>query len=158
MPFAVNQFDARESDIAPRGLVPEGTPPDKADAYKIKIGYNPVAGTRATRPSRKDWWMPFAVAALGRALARMVRLQPAGLRLTDRTRQPHAPRARDVGGRRGPGRGASAGADAEDEPADLGDAAVADRVLAGDPLADVHGQAVLAEEAPVEPPRVDGSA
>src|SRR5262249_49335481 len=40
-PFAVNIFDARESDIAPRGLVPEGTPPAQADAYKIKIGYNP---------------------------------------------------------------------------------------------------------------------
>jgi hypothetical protein len=65
LPFVVNQFDARESDIAPRGLVPEGTPPDRADAYKIKIGYNPVAGTRAVRPSRKDWWVPFAVAALG---------------------------------------------------------------------------------------------
>ena len=64
LPFVVNQFDPRESDIAPRGLVPEGTPPDKADAYKIKIGYSPVAGTRATRPSRKDWWEPLAVAAL----------------------------------------------------------------------------------------------
>jgi hypothetical protein len=64
LPFVVNQFDQRESDITPRGLVPDGTPPEKADAYKIKIGYNPVAGTKATRPSRKDWWMPFAVAAL----------------------------------------------------------------------------------------------
>jgi len=64
LPFAVNAFDFRESDIAPRGLVPEGTPPEKADAYKIKIGYNPVKGTRASRPSRKDWWVPFAAAAL----------------------------------------------------------------------------------------------
>jgi hypothetical protein len=64
LPFVVNLFDARESDIAPRGLVPEGTPPDKVDAYKIKIGYNPVAGSKAIRPSRKDWWMPLAAAAL----------------------------------------------------------------------------------------------
>ena len=45
LPFAVNLFDARESDLAPRGLVPDGVPADQADAYKIKIGYNPVAGT-----------------------------------------------------------------------------------------------------------------
>jgi hypothetical protein len=64
LPFAVNQFDFRESNIAPRGLVPDGTPPEKADAYKIKIGYNPVAGSKTTRPSRKDWWMPFAASAL----------------------------------------------------------------------------------------------
>ena len=64
LPFVVNQFDQRESDIAPRGLVPEGTPPEKADSYKIKIGYNPVAGTKALRASNKDWWMPFAVSAL----------------------------------------------------------------------------------------------
>ena len=64
LPFAVNQFDYRESDIAPRGIVPDGTPPEKADAYKIKIGYNPVAGAKSVRVSSKDWWMPFAVAAL----------------------------------------------------------------------------------------------
>jgi hypothetical protein len=63
-PFVVNQFDPRESDLAPRGLVPDGVPPDKADAYKIKIGYNPVAGTRVLRPSRQDWWKPLAFAAL----------------------------------------------------------------------------------------------
>jgi hypothetical protein len=64
LPFAVNQFDFRESDIAPRGLVPDGTPPEKADAFRIKIGYNPVAGARTTRSSRKDWWMPLALTAL----------------------------------------------------------------------------------------------
>ena len=63
--FAVNQFDARESDLAPRGLVPEGTPPDQADAYKIKIGYNPVAGTRRTIQAPHDWWKPLAAIALG---------------------------------------------------------------------------------------------
>ncbi len=63
--FAVNQFDPRESDLAPRGLVPEGTPPDQADAYKIKIGYNPVAGTRRSTQGPKDWWKPLALIALG---------------------------------------------------------------------------------------------
>ena len=63
--FAVNQFDARESDLAPRGLVPEGVPAAQADAYKIKIGYQPVAGTGRTRPARKDWWKPLAALALG---------------------------------------------------------------------------------------------
>ena len=65
LPFAVNLFDARESDLAPRGLVPDGVPPGEADAYKIKIGYNPVAGIRKTRPSYKDWWKWLAGAALG---------------------------------------------------------------------------------------------
>ena len=63
--FAVNLFDPRESDLAPRGLVPEGVPAAQADAYKIKIGYNPVAGTPSQKPSRKDWWKPLAALALG---------------------------------------------------------------------------------------------
>ena len=65
--FAVNQFDARESDLATRGLVPEGVPAtsSQAESYKIKIGYNPVVGTQTTRPSRKDWWKPLALLALG---------------------------------------------------------------------------------------------
>jgi len=67
LPFAVNQFDARESDLATRGLVPAGIPEDstRAESYKIKIGYNPVSGTRQPRPVRKDWWKPIAVLALG---------------------------------------------------------------------------------------------
>ncbi len=65
LPFVVNQFDFRESDIAPRGLVPDGTPAEKADSYKIKIGYSPVAGVKQLRPSPKDWWVVFAVMALG---------------------------------------------------------------------------------------------
>jgi hypothetical protein len=65
LPFVVNQFDFRESDIAPRGLVPEGVPPDKADAYKIKIGFNPVAGSLRPRKSLNEWWKPLAVMALG---------------------------------------------------------------------------------------------
>ncbi len=63
--FAVNEFDFRESDLAPRGLVPEGTPLDKADAYKIKIGYNPVTGSRRTVQAPHDWWKPLACLALG---------------------------------------------------------------------------------------------
>ncbi|MGE5754301.1 MAG: vWA domain-containing protein, partial [Planctomycetaceae bacterium] len=65
LPFAVNLFDGRESDLAPRGLVPEGVSPAQADAYKIKIGYNPVAGTREVRPSSKAWWKWLAGLALG---------------------------------------------------------------------------------------------
>ena len=65
LPFVVNQFDFRESDISPRGLVPEGTPADKEDSYKIKIGFNPVAGVRKLRSKPKDGWVPFAVMALG---------------------------------------------------------------------------------------------
>jgi hypothetical protein len=64
LPFTVNLFDARESDIAPRGVVPEGTPPGQAESYRIKIGYNPVAGTQHSQVSRKDWWRPLAAAAL----------------------------------------------------------------------------------------------
>ncbi len=64
MTFAVNQFDPRESDLAPRGLVPEGTPPDQADAYKIKIGFNPIDGTRKAAAAPRDWWKAVALAAL----------------------------------------------------------------------------------------------
>lgn len=60
----MNLFDFRESDLAPRGLVPDGTPPEKAERYKIKIGDSVVASTKAIRPSRKDWWMPFALGSL----------------------------------------------------------------------------------------------
>jgi hypothetical protein len=63
--FAVNLFDIRESNLAPRGLVPEGVPATQADAYKIKIGYNPVAATQKPARSYKDWWQWIALAALG---------------------------------------------------------------------------------------------
>ena len=65
LPFAVNLFDFRESDLAPRGLVPDGVPESQAEAYKIKIGYNPVVGTQQTQVKRQDWWKWFACAALG---------------------------------------------------------------------------------------------
>jgi von Willebrand factor type A domain/Aerotolerance regulator N-terminal len=62
--FAVNLFDTRESDLAPRGLVPDGVPETQADSYKIKIGFNPVASIRRTVPVRQDWWKPVALVAL----------------------------------------------------------------------------------------------
>jgi len=62
--FAVNQFDTRESDLAPRGLVPEGTPPAEADRYRIKIGFNPVNSTNKTAAAPRDWWKPLAMLAL----------------------------------------------------------------------------------------------
>ena len=65
LPFAVNLFDFRESDLAPRGLVPDGVPESQAEAYKIKIGYNPVVGTQQTQDKQQDWWKWFACGALG---------------------------------------------------------------------------------------------
>ena len=53
--FAVNQFDLRESDLAPRGLPPE----------KIMIGYTAVDGTRRSVQAPQDWWKWLVVAALG---------------------------------------------------------------------------------------------
>jgi hypothetical protein len=65
LPFAVNLFDARESDLAPRGLIPEGAPESMAEAYKIKIGYNPVTGTQKSVTIQKDIWWWLALGALG---------------------------------------------------------------------------------------------
>lgn len=48
--FAVNLFDPRESDLAPRD--------------KIQLGYTPVAGTRETAPARVDYWWRIALGAL----------------------------------------------------------------------------------------------
>ena len=65
LPFAVNLFDARESDLAPRGLVPEGAPQSMEEAYKIKIGYNPVTGKQTPASLWKDIWWWLALGALG---------------------------------------------------------------------------------------------
>lgn len=65
LPFAVNLFDSRESDLAPRGLVPEGVPESMAESYKIKIGYNPVTGTQKPATIQKDIWWWLALGALG---------------------------------------------------------------------------------------------
>ena len=62
--FAVNLFDARESDLSTRGLAPAGTPADKAEAYQIKIGYKAVAGSPRPVRAVKDWWKYLAGAAL----------------------------------------------------------------------------------------------
>ncbi len=65
LPFAVNLFDFRESDLAPRGLVPEGAPASTEESYKIKIGYNPVTGTQKPPRVQKDIWWWFALLVLG---------------------------------------------------------------------------------------------
>ncbi len=64
LPFAVNLFDFRESDLAPRGLAPEGAPESLAESYKIKIGYTPVTGTRKAPDVQKDIWWYVALAVL----------------------------------------------------------------------------------------------
>jgi hypothetical protein len=63
--FPVNLFDPRESNIAPRGLVPEGATESQKAQYVIKIGYEAVKGTRQARAAKKDWWPYIAVAVLG---------------------------------------------------------------------------------------------
>ena len=67
LPFAVNLFDARESDLAPRGLVPEGAPTSMAEAYKIKIGYNPVTGTQKPPHRPEGHLVVLRAAGAGRA-------------------------------------------------------------------------------------------
>jgi von Willebrand factor type A domain/Aerotolerance regulator N-terminal len=65
LPFAVNLFDMRESDLASRGLVPVGAPESMAESYEIKIGYNPVVGTQKPARVQKDVWWWLALGALG---------------------------------------------------------------------------------------------
>ena len=51
--FAVNIFDPRESNLAPRGRVPDNVSEKEADAYKIKIGLTAVkASAGPPAPSR----------------------------------------------------------------------------------------------------------
>jgi von Willebrand factor type A domain/Aerotolerance regulator N-terminal len=64
LPFVVDLFDTRESDLAPRGLVPEGAPLSLAEAYKIKIGYNPVTGSSEQPTAKKDLWRWLSVLVL----------------------------------------------------------------------------------------------
>jgi len=68
LPFAVNLFDLRESDLEPRGLVPQGTPAELADSYKIKIGYSAVSGVQKPPEAEKGLWKPLAVLVLGTLL------------------------------------------------------------------------------------------
>jgi hypothetical protein len=62
--FAVNLFDPRESDLAPRGLVPPGLTEAQKEAYQIKIGSEAVAGKVQTEPAVKDFWWPLACVML----------------------------------------------------------------------------------------------
>ena len=65
------------------GSSPRARPTSQAESYKIKIGYNPVAGTQKhpARPARTSGGTSPS-AALGVAAGRVVHLQPAGLYLT----------------------------------------------------------------------------
>lgn len=63
--FTVNLFDPRESDLAPRGLPPEGAPSGTLDDYKIKIGYTAVEGKGHSAPSETRWWPALAALMLG---------------------------------------------------------------------------------------------
>ena len=61
----MNLFDSRESDLAPRGLAPEGLSEAEAERYTIKLGPTPVSAARHSTPARKDWWKAIAVVVLG---------------------------------------------------------------------------------------------
>lgn len=65
VPFAVNLFDPRESDLSTRGLAPEGASPTDAEKYQIKIGHTEVKGSVNAAPAFKAWWWYLAIAALG---------------------------------------------------------------------------------------------
>ncbi len=63
--FAVNLFDSRESNIAPRGIAPEGLSETEASSRAINIGFVELEGQRQSKPARLDRWWWFALAALG---------------------------------------------------------------------------------------------
>ena len=63
--FAVNLFNERESNLAPRGQVPPGLTDSQADAFRIKIGSTPVQSMRVDAPVTREWWWYLALAALG---------------------------------------------------------------------------------------------
>jgi hypothetical protein len=63
--FAVNLFDPRESDLAPRGIVPPGLSDAQQEFYKIKIGFNAVEGKRQPKIAVKDYWWFLAIGMLG---------------------------------------------------------------------------------------------
>ena len=62
--FAINLFDPRESDLAPRGLVPSGLTEEEAKAYQINIGHMSVSGTKTSTAAWKDSWQWLAIVML----------------------------------------------------------------------------------------------
>ena len=55
----------RERPGPSRASFPKGAPTSMAEAYKIKIGYNPVTGTQKPVTVQKDIWWWLALFALG---------------------------------------------------------------------------------------------
>jgi hypothetical protein len=150
--FAVNQFDLRESDLAPRGLVPEGVPPRRPTPTRSRSATArsraPRASSRAARTGGNPW-RP----GTRRRPARVVHLQSPRLYLRRVACSAKSGWPKPLGWPTRPARGRPLGVrdgGPEDESADLGEAAVADRVLPGDPLADVHQRPARSEEAAVE--------
>lgn len=62
--YAVNLFDARESDLATRGVPPEGLTAELAEDFRIKVGENPLEAAERYVPDIRQWWKPFAILAL----------------------------------------------------------------------------------------------
>lgn len=54
--FAVDLFNARESDLSTRGLAPLGAPGPIAEKYQIKIGFTPVTGKGNTSGIDSPLW------------------------------------------------------------------------------------------------------
>ena len=65
LPFAVNLFNERESNLAPRGQVPPGLTEAQADTYRIKIGSTPVQSRVAEAPVTREWWWIVTLVTLG---------------------------------------------------------------------------------------------
>ena len=84
LPFAVNLFDPRESDLAPRGLVPDGHAARQGRGLQDQDRLQPRRRhPKPPGPAARTGGCRSPSLALGVAAARVVHLQPAGLRLTD---------------------------------------------------------------------------
>ncbi len=53
LPFAVNLFDVRESDLATRGIVPDGTPASQEEATRSRSATAPSPAPRNPRSSAR---------------------------------------------------------------------------------------------------------
>lgn len=62
--YAVDLFDARESDLSTRGLAPAGAPGPLAEKYQLKIGFTPVAGKTKTEGIDTPLWKSAILAGL----------------------------------------------------------------------------------------------